>query len=144
MNDTIVKFGHPDTLLGDYAHWVVLLRPDQVTAGSLVLACKGNVKRVPEVPEAAFAELHRVTTDLEAALKSAFAFDRINYVLLMMVDPHVHWHVIPRYAAVREVAGVTFEDRGWPGHPTLKEPIPLSKPQFADLLAVVRAHWPKP
>lgn len=142
MNDTIRKFGHPDTLLGDYEHWVVLLRPDQITAGSLVLACKGKQTRLPDVPEAAFAELRRVTSDLEAALTAAFEFDKINYVMLMMVDPHVHWHVIPRYAAPREVGGMSIEDKGWPGHPTLREPVPLSKVQFGELLETMRAHWP--
>ena len=26
------------------------------------------------------------------------AYERINYLMLMMVDPHVHFHVIPRYS----------------------------------------------
>ena len=36
MNDTIVKFGYPWTLLAEYDRWVVLLRQKQVTAGSMV------------------------------------------------------------------------------------------------------------
>jgi len=31
LNDTIRKFGYPDTLIHEYDHWVVLLRPQQVT-----------------------------------------------------------------------------------------------------------------
>ena len=38
MNVTMQKFGYPDTLIAEYDHWVVLLRPSQVTLGSLVLA----------------------------------------------------------------------------------------------------------
>ena len=38
MNPTIEKFGYPGTLIGETAHWVVLLRPAQVTLGSLVVA----------------------------------------------------------------------------------------------------------
>ena len=36
INSTIEKFGYPSTLLRDYRHWVLLLRPAQVTAGSLI------------------------------------------------------------------------------------------------------------
>ncbi len=38
MNKTIVRFGYPATLVAEYEHWVVLLRPEQPTLGSLVLA----------------------------------------------------------------------------------------------------------
>ena len=32
--------------------------------------------------------------------------------MLMMVDPHVHFHVIPRYSESREWAGMTLADQG--------------------------------
>ena len=38
VNDTIAKFGYPDSLVHEYDGWVVLLRHDQVTPGALVLA----------------------------------------------------------------------------------------------------------
>ena len=37
MNDTILRFGHPATVIAEYPHWFVLLRPEQPTLGSLVL-----------------------------------------------------------------------------------------------------------
>ena len=33
-----------------------------------------------------------------------------NYLMLMMVDPHVHFHVIPRYAAPQRFEDVDFPD----------------------------------
>ncbi len=109
-NDTIVKFGYPETLLKDYHHWVVLLRPKQVTLGSLILAHKGDAQRLSQVSTEAFTELSTVTSELELVLERAFQFDKINYLLLMMVDKHVHFHVIPRYAAAREALGTFFND----------------------------------
>ena len=44
MNDTILRFGYPATLIADYRHWMVLLRPDQPTLGSLILAATGEAK----------------------------------------------------------------------------------------------------
>jgi diadenosine tetraphosphate (Ap4A) HIT family hydrolase len=67
----------------------------------------------------AFAELARVIADVEGALARAFAYDKINYLMLMMVDPDVHFHVVPRYAEARSFAGVDFADRGWPRLPEL-------------------------
>jgi len=143
MNETIEKFGYPDTLLGEYDHWVVLLRPGQITAGCMVLACKEEAERLPDVSAEAYGELPRVTGDLEAALSSSFAPQKMNYILLMMVDKYVHWHVIPRYDSPREMGGVTFEDSGWPRYPALSDAATLSDAQFAELHNLLRANWPE-
>jgi diadenosine tetraphosphate (Ap4A) HIT family hydrolase len=143
MNETIDKFGYPDTLLGDYAHWVVLLRPGQITAGCMVLACKEEAERLPDVSAAAFGELPRVTGDLEAALDKSFAPLKMNYILLMMVDKYVHWHVIPRYDGPRQMGSVTFEDSGWPRTPAMAEAAALSDTQFMELRDLLRANWPE-
>ena len=42
MNATIEKFGYPATLVAQFDHWLVLLRPSQPTLGSLVLAEQKN------------------------------------------------------------------------------------------------------
>jgi len=57
MNDTIAKFGHPATLIAEYDHWVVLLRPAQPTLGALVLAAKSNATAFGDLPAEAHAEL---------------------------------------------------------------------------------------
>lgn len=115
----MVKFGAPDNILCDYRYWSVLFRDAQVTLGSLVLIAKGPETTFPDLPREAFTELAEVTTDLEAALSQAFAYNKINYLMLMMLDPHVHFHVIPRYAAPQPFEGHEFTDTGWPGPPRL-------------------------
>ena len=77
---------------------MVLLRPAQPTLGSLVLACKEDATSLGAVSGAAYAELALATADIERTLGQAFDFRKINYLALMMVDPHVHFHVIPRYS----------------------------------------------
>ncbi|MDH5245643.1 MAG: HIT family protein, partial [Betaproteobacteria bacterium] len=101
MNETILRFGYPATLLHEYRSWVVLLRPAQPTLGSLVLACKEDATSLGAVSAAAYAELAIATADLEHALRLVFDYRKINYLALMMVDPHVHFHVIPRYSEPR-------------------------------------------
>jgi diadenosine tetraphosphate (Ap4A) HIT family hydrolase len=141
-NETIRKFGYPDTLLANYEHWVVLLRPQQVTLGSLVLACREQATRFSDISPHAFADLATAIGDIEAVLSQTFSYNKINYLMLMMVDPHVHFHVIPRYAEAKEFGGVTFADAGWPGVPDLGVPTALDQVQIAALADFLRRRWP--
>ena len=141
-NATLVKFGLPGTLIADYKHWAVLLRPAQVTLGSLILGAKGDWQAFSQIPPQAFAELAHVTHCLETGLRNFTAYDKINYLMLMMVDPHVHFHVIPRYAEARRFADVEFADSGWPGQPNLAGAMTLSAEMQNRLRDEVRRHWP--
>lgn len=118
-NATFANFNGPTTLIAEYEHWCVLVRPKQVTLGSLVLVAKSDATAFSKLPPPAFAEMETVISDIEAALDAKFQYDKINYLMLMMVDPHVHFHVIPRYAEARTLDKWTLADEGWPGQPTL-------------------------
>ncbi|RVT94540.1 HIT family protein [Sphingomonas crocodyli] len=143
MNDTIRAFGHPATLVHEYAHWVVLLRPAQPTLGALVLAAKDDALAFGDLPAEAHAELKVVTADIEAALTAAVGYAKINYLMLMMVDPHVHFHVLPRYEGSREQAGASVTDAGWPKVPALGEAVTLDDAQKAALVEWLQGHWPR-
>ncbi len=139
MNATIEKFGHPATLIAEYEHWVVLLRPAQPTLGALVLAAKSDATAFGDLPAAAHAELKVATAAIETALTQAVGYAKINYLMLMMVDPHVHFHVLPRYEGERSGAGLTVADAGWPAQPDLGAAVKLDDAQVAAL-----TDWLKP
>ncbi len=143
MNATIRRFGHPATLVAEYEHWVVLLRPQTPTLGALVLAAKGEATAYGTLAATAFTEQARVVADIEAALATAVSFERINYLMLMMVDPHVHFHVIPRYEGKRSRDGVDYPDAGWPRLPELGTAATLSEAQVAEQVAWLKEVWPK-
>lgn len=140
MNDTIRRFGYPDTLIEEHEQWVVLLRPDQPTLGSLVLAAKAEVEAFGALPPEAFAELATVIAGIEAMLKAAVCYAKINYLMLMMVDRHVHFHVIPRYEGERTAAGVTVPDKGWPKAPALGQAVTLDTAQVMALVEWLQEH----
>lgn len=142
MNATITKFGYPDSLVAEYAHWVVLLRPQQPTLGALVLAAKSDVEAFAALDPEAFAELGGVVADIETALKATVGYERINYLMLMMVDPHVHFHVLPRYDGTREACGLSVPDAGWPKAPELGTAVTPTPEQSIALGAWLREHWP--
>ncbi len=141
MNETIRKFGYPETLIREFDHWLLLLRPAQPTLGSLILAAKSDVTAFADLPDAAFAELATVSRVTEAALGKAVSHEKLNYLMLMMVDPHVHYHVIPRYAGQRTYGGQVFEDHGWPRLPDLGQAVALDRAQIADLTGWLRPFF---
>jgi diadenosine tetraphosphate (Ap4A) HIT family hydrolase len=53
--------------------------------------------------------------------------------MLMMVDPNVHFHVIPRYSEPRRWGGIEFPDAGWPGPPQLASALALEADQLREL-----------
>jgi len=134
INATVEKFGYPASLVREFEHWLVLVRPAQVTLGSLVLAARSDATAYCELPRQAFAEQADAIAAIETGLAAFCGYERINYLMLMMVDPHVHFHVIPRYSGKREWNGLGLADHGWPGPPDLKSAIHLSTNQISALV----------
>ena len=141
-NDTMIKFGYPDSLICGYDHWAVLLRPHQATLGALVLVCKDPVEAFGDLSAEAFAELQQATGDIETALSAFRPYQRINYLMLMMVDRDVHFHVLPRYEQEQTFEGKVFADKGWPAVPDLAAGVQLDGSAQADLVTAVKAVWP--
>jgi len=116
-------------------HWTVLVRKAQVTLGTLVLAANRNFISASEFTQDELLELPQVVGRLESALTEAFAYDKINYLTLMMADRHYHSHVVPRYESVRVFGGLTWEDTDWPVPPSIGVP-----PSDDETLAEIRDH----
>jgi diadenosine tetraphosphate (Ap4A) HIT family hydrolase len=142
-NATMRKFGWPGTRIAELEHWAVMLRPQQCTLGALVLACKQPVTAFGDVDPAGHAELGVAVKAIEAMLGAAIGYDKINYLMLMMVDPDVHFHVLPRYQGSRAIAGLDLADAGWPGPPRLDVFAEPDAEQTVALIAHLQAHWPR-
>ena len=141
MNPTIEKFGYPATLVKEFDHWVVLLRPAQATLGAVVLAAKSDATALSELSPEAFAELQTVVGAIERGLTAFRPYERINYLMLMMVDRQVHFHVLPRYSEMQRWDGMDFPDGGWPGPPQLGEAQALTDDQIASFVSELSIHF---
>lgn len=142
-HETLTKFGAPENVIKKYKHWSVLLRPKQVTIGSLVMICNGNATSFADICSEAFVEQEHIVKDIEHVLHALFEFEKINYLMLMMVDPHVHYHVIPRYHETRKFEGTIFSDTGWPALPDLAYSHDIDDNVFKSLRATLIESWPK-
>ena len=139
---TLTKFGYPGTVVHDDGNWIVLVRPQQVTLGSLVLASRRSVQQFSALDDGGFRALGPAVRRIEAALAAFVGYQKINYLMLMMVDPDVHFHVIPRYDGERRFEGFSFPDAGWPGAPDLKTAVSPPPEVLARLVDVLRRNWP--
>lgn len=140
-NSTMVKFGHPDTVIAETEYWTVQLRPEQVTLGSLVLISREPVTAFGDVSPEGFAALKPAVDRIEAMLRKAVDYQKINYLMLMMVDPDVHFHVIPRYEGQRDIHGLAISDVGWPGPPRLDQAVTPEREKTRELVDEFKRLW---
>jgi len=110
-------FDAKNNLIKEYEYWKLLIRNRNSTLGNCVAITKRHMERFSEVTPEEMQDFANVVKDVEHALKASFSYDKINYQMLMMMDKHTHFHIIPRYAAPREFVGVTWTDEGWPRLP---------------------------
>ncbi len=141
INPTLERFEYPNLLIAERQHWAILLRRHQVTLGSMVLIAKANVTAWPDIGQDAFVELGKVTGEIEDNLRSLFSYDKINYLMLMMVDPNPHFHVIPRYAQTQTFEDLEFADPGWPKTPDLAAGRTLDDEPAMRLMTHIKTAW---
>ncbi len=137
-NATLRKFGYPNSLIKSYQHWHLLLRPSQPTIGSLILISKENTHQYSGISEHALIEQKLITHEVEQSLKKRFNYTKINYLMLMMVDPVVHFHIIPRYERAVEFCNKEFSDESWPNPPNLSHNLNLNGTYTQELLNTLR------
>lgn len=143
LSATLQKFLYPESLVKEYQYWYLLCRFEQVTLGSLILIHKGEEDAFSKIPAAAFTELATIVPEVETTLSALFQNDKINYLMLMMTDPEVHFHVIPRYATPREFEGMIFTDAAWPKKIDIGVKNDVSREALTSITAKLRQWFPK-
>ena len=127
------KFRLDELTVCERGQWVVSVRPEQITLGSMVISSTAGVLAFESLDREAQADLGEAFGMVEHLAKSCFGAVRVNFVCLMMKDPVVHFHVLPRFDRVVEYLGRSWEDLDWPGPPNF-DPAPTDD----DVLSAVR------
>ena len=97
--------------------WVLSVRPAQLTLGSMIVSVAAGQQRFQELGATEGAGYADIVATAERLALDVYGAVRINVVALMMKDPVVHYHVLPRYDAPVDRHGTTWEDGDWPGPP---------------------------
>ena len=90
IQKTLAKFKYPSSLLRECDNWYLLLRDPQVTFGSMILLNKGEQQKYSEIDKQSYMEFIDVIKDIETKVYDFLNYEKINYLMLMMVDPEIH------------------------------------------------------
>lgn len=113
------KFKVKELEVFETKYWIWSVRPVQTTIGSGILSLKRECLHFSDLKQEEFSDLYNIISIIESSLKRSFGYEIINYLMLMMEDKQVHYHVIPRYSSSMEFLGSIWKDNGWPGIPEL-------------------------
>jgi diadenosine tetraphosphate (Ap4A) HIT family hydrolase len=132
------KFRVEELRLYANSGWTVSLRPAQCTLGACVISANRFHASLGSIDAAEAADLADAAAWFERAARAAFGADKVNHLALMMVDDHLHFHALPRYAGERRVGDLVFTDAGWPKVPDLTTANPSDDAALQQVLAAMR------
>lgn len=115
-------------------HWTWAVRPAHSTLGAGILSLNRFCTNFGSLSEDEAKDLSVIVKEIERRLARSFGPAKYNYIMLMMVDLHLHFHVIPRYDRMLNFAGLEWKDAGWPGLPQLGDGANLAEsPVLVDI-----------
>lgn len=84
----------------------LFLFKEQSHPGRCVLAFKGHVNELFELPEQDYALFMADARKVGETLKKLFSPTKINFGAYSDTLHHVHWHIVPKYEGEFEFGGV--------------------------------------
>jgi diadenosine tetraphosphate (Ap4A) HIT family hydrolase len=124
-----------DTLWQDDLCRVVLIG-DRDYPGFCRVILNRHVSEMTDLDAATRQELMRVVFATEQALRQLIRPSKINLASLGNVVPHLHWHVIPRFADDRHFPGAIWSEAQRPGMPRSVDSVALKR-ELRSLLQAV-------
>lgn len=98
------------------AFWTLVVNDNQATLGRVFFALNRHETDAAALTSEEVLSLWAFLAEAKAALTALFAPDHFNYMMLMNLTPHCHFHLFPRYRNAREWAGQTWADSHFGDH----------------------------
>lgn len=114
MEDFKRKFLVKELLIFEGEFWNWSLRPKQPTIGSSIVSLKRHATTVSDITSEEWNELLYIFKLIEERCKKVFSHNVINYLMLMLVDKQIHYHVLPRFDSSTDFNGYLYDDKFWP------------------------------
>lgn len=101
----------------EHEHWVLLVSYNQLYLGRMMLIYRYHIGDPYLMPQEHLQDAFRLLKHADRAAREAFGAETVNLALLMneayrdpLPDPHIHWHLYPRYRTAPELGGESFPD----------------------------------
>ena len=101
----------------------VRLADNQYHLGRCIIDLKQHISCLSELKKKEILDFLEIVKKLEKAIKKAFNATMFNYSCLMnnaykleTPNPHVHWHLHPRYKNPVKFEDIIFEDKEFAHH----------------------------
>ncbi len=120
----------PDLRIAELEHCYVMLNRDQFFSGYTFIFTKSHVTELFHLDRVAREAVMEEVAATAGALYKLFKPAKMNYELLGNMVPHMHWHLVPRFA----------RDPLWP-RPIWSEPHDeaiLSPTEYAERIELIR------
>jgi len=99
------------------SNWTVGIGNDQPYLGRAYLTLKKHKGKIGELSSEEWQDFQEIIAKLEITYKKAFGADVLNIECNMNhafktepYNPHIHWHIYPRYKNPPEVDAIVFDD----------------------------------
>ena len=129
------KFRISEYRITQVGSWIISLRPTQVTLGSLVLSLQRDCSNIADLTETESQDLGQSFKVIQRLFEKTFNPQKINYLLLMMVDNQVHFHVIPRYEQPVIFMNKVYPDKYFPKPVDITNSLELNESDFLEILS---------
>ena len=119
-----------DLRIAELEHSYVILNRDQFFPGYTLLFTKDHATELFHLNKEVRIGLMEEVSRVAKAVYSAFNPEKINYELLGNIVPHIHWHIVPRFAS----------EPLWP-RPIWAEPhaeLPLAVDEYEHRIDIIR------
>ena len=125
-------------------HWTLVLNENQSTLGRVFFALNRHETDITAMTPEEVASLWAFLGETKAALAALFAPDHFNYMFLMNLTPHAHFHIFPRYQTAREFSGLTWTDSRFGDHYDPDEARAMDEATEIALIAALRHEITQP
>ena len=94
----MARTGHNPYLIHEFEHSLFVVGDHQFFRGYSLLLLKVHLRELHDLPPSVQPAFYHELMLATEAIVRCFKPDKLNHLALGNQEPHVHWHIMPRYA----------------------------------------------